>query len=172
MKPFTSLDFAGRTGSAPGAHRGFTLTEVLITMVVLGVLVAVALPSYQSSLRKSRRAEAFNALTSIQQASERHRSNNPTFTNNLTASPSASIPGLGQPGTRTVSGYYDLAVTVVDATTYVATATAVAGTSQDNDANCKILSVRMQGGNVRYAGGAAAPDWSATNTDPQRCWAR
>jgi type IV pilus assembly protein PilE len=171
MKSFTSLDCTGRAGPAPGAQRGFTLTEVLITMVVLGVLMAVALPSYQSSLRKGRRAEAFNALTSIQQASERHRSVNPTFTANLTAAPSASIPGLGQPGTRTAGGYYDLAVTVVDAATYVATATAVAGSSQANDGDCSVLAVRMQGGNIRYGAGASI-DWSAANTDPQRCWAR
>ncbi|MBL8348569.1 MAG: prepilin-type N-terminal cleavage/methylation domain-containing protein [Rubrivivax sp.] len=171
MKPLTSMDSASRVAPVTGACRGFTLTEVLITMVVLGVLVAVALPTYQSSLRKGRRAEAFNALTSIQQASERHRSLYPTFTSNLTAAPSASIPGLGQPGTRTTGGYYDLAVSVVDATTYVATATAVTGTSQANDGSCSVLAVRMQGGNVRYGAGTII-DWSAANTDPQRCWAR
>lgn len=153
------------------SQRGFTTIELLIALVILGVLMAVALPSYQSSLRKSRRAEAFNALTSIQQASERHRSVNPTFTSNLTAAPSASIPGLGQPGTRTSSGYYDLAVNVVNATTYVATATAVTGTSQANDGSCSVLAVRMEGGNVRYGAGSSI-DWSSANTDPQRCWAR
>jgi len=154
--------------------RGFTTIELLITLVVLGVLMAVAFPSYQSSLRKSRRVEAFNALTSIQQASERHRSANPTFTANLTALPSASIPGLGQPNTRTSSGYYDLAVNVISATTYVASAEAVTGTSQDKDSDCRALAVRMQGGNVRYGAGAslASIDWSGTNTDPKRCWAR
>jgi len=147
--------------------RGFTTIELLITLVVLGVLMAVAFPSYQSSLRKSRRVEAFNALTSIQQAQERHRSSNTTFTTNLTAAPSASIPGLGQPATRTSSGYYDLAVTVVDTTTYVATATAVAGTSQANDTNCTVLAVRMEGAQVRYGAGAT-PNYA----DPNRCWAR
>lgn len=152
-----------------GHGRGFTTIELLIALVVLGVLMAVALPNYQDSLRKSRRAEAFNALTSIQQASERHRSSNATFTNNLTASAPA---GLGQAATRTTGGYYDLAVTVVNATTYVATATAVTGTSQANDSGCQILAVRMEGGNIRYGAGATAPDWSAANTDPLRCWAR
>lgn len=151
--------------------RGFTTIELLIAIVILGVLVAVALPSYQSSLRKSRRVEAFNALTSIQQGQERHRSINPTFTTNLTAAPSASIPGLGLPGTRTSGGYYDLAVNVVDATTYVATATAVAGTSQAADGSCSVLAVRMQGGNVRYGAGSAI-NWADANTDPLRCWAR
>lgn len=161
---------SGRRAGAR-AGRGFTIIELLIAVVILTVLLAVALPSYQSSMRKSRRTEAFNALSSIQQAQERHRSNNPAFTNNLTAAPSASIPGLGQPGTRTSGGYYDLSVTVVDSTTYVATATAVAGSSQAADGDCSVLAVRMQGGNVRYGSGASL-NWADANTDPQRCWAR
>jgi type IV pilus assembly protein PilE len=168
MKQVTS---SAAPGSTTRRGRGFTTIELLIAIVILGVLLAIALPSYQSSLRKSRRTEAFNALTSIQQGQERHRSINPTFTTNLTAAPSASIPGLGLPGTRTTGGYYDLSVTVVDATTYVATATAVAGTSQAADGNCSVLAVRMQGGNVRYGAGATI-NWADANTDPQRCWAR
>lgn len=154
----------------PG-RRGFTTIELLIAIVVLGVLMAIALPNYQSSLRKSRRAEAFNALTNIQQAQERHRSTNAAFTALLTAATTASPPGLGQPATRTSNGYYDLSIASADATTYVATATAVAGTSQVNDGDCAVLAVRMQGGNIRYGAGATI-DWTGTNTDPQRCWAR
>lgn len=168
MMQITALPSAGRP--SPGG-RGFTTIELLIALVVLGLLMAIALPSYQSSLRKSRRVEAFNALTSIQQGQERHRSINPGFTTNLTAAPSASIPGLGLPGTRTSGGYYDLSVTVDDATTYVATATAVAGTSQASDGTCSVLAVRMQGGNVRYGSGATI-NWADANTDTQRCWAR
>lgn len=168
MKPFTSLESTGRTGPAPGARHGFTLTEVLITMVVIGVLLAVAVPSYQSSIRKSRRAEAVTALTKIQQAQERHRSTNPTFISNITA---AAPTGLGQPGTRTASGYYDLAISGNTASAYVATATAVPGTSQANDADCAVLAVQVNGGNIKYGAGTSI-DWTAANPDPNRCWAR
>jgi type IV pilus assembly protein PilE len=155
----------------PAYGRGFTVIEVLITLAILGVILAVALPSYQASLRKGRRVEAFTALSNIQQAQERHRSTNPSFTTLLTEATTATPPGLGQPGTRTVGGYYDLALSSVNATTYVATATAVAGTSQTNDGDCAVLAVRMQGGNIRYGAGASI-DWTSANTDPLRCWAR
>lgn len=168
MKQVTPMGYTGRGGPARAAGRGFTITEVLITMVVIGVLIAVAFPSYQSSIRKGRRAEAITALTNIQQAQERHRSTNASFIADITAAPPA---GLGQPATRTSSGYYDLAVSGNTATAYVATATAVTGTSQANDGTCAVLAVRMQGGNIRYGAGASI-DWSAANTDPQRCWAR
>ena len=156
---------------APGGRRGFTTIELLIAMVVLGILMAVALPTYQSSLRKGRRSEAITALTNIQQAQERHRSTNAAFTTLITAAPTATPPGLGLPATVTPSGLYNLAVTSADATTYVATATAVSGTSQAKDTNCTVMAVRMAGGNLRFGAGASI-DWSAANTDPNRCWAR
>jgi type IV pilus assembly protein PilE len=155
-------------------QHGFTIAELMIVMVVLAIIAAVAIPSYQSSLRKGRRVEAMTALSNIQQAQERHRSVRPAYTDLLTASPAASIPGLGQPGTRTNGGYYDLSVTIdggTASTVYIATATAVAGTSQASDAPCTVLAVRMAGGNVRYGAGTTI-DWNAANTDPQRCWAR
>jgi type IV pilus assembly protein PilE len=147
-----------------------TVIEVLVTMAVLAVIVAIAIPSYQTQQRKSRRSEAFTALSQIQQAQERHRSTRDSFTSNITAAPSASVPGLGQP-TTTSSGYYTLSIASAAATGYVATAAAVAGTSQANDGPCATLAVWMSGGNVRYGAGSTI-DWTSTNTDPQRCWAR
>ena len=154
-----------------GARRGFTTIELLIALVILGVLLAIALPNFQSSIRKGRRSEAFSALSVVQQAQERHRSTNAAFTTLLTAAPTATPPGLGLPATRTPTGYYDLAVSSANATTYVATATAVSGTSQANDGDCAVLAVRIEGGNIRYGSGTSI-DWTGTNTDPQRCWAR
>lgn len=154
-----------------GVRRGFTTIELMIALVILAVVLSLAFPNFQSSMRKSRRTEAFSALSAVQQAQERHRSTNATFTTLLTAAPTATPPGLGLPATRTPTGYYDLAVSSANATTYVATATAVTGTSQANDGDCAVLAVRMEGGNVRYGSGASI-DWSGTNTDPQRCWAR
>lgn len=167
MKQVTSAAIA----CGEPSRRGFTTIELLIALVILAVLVAVALPSFQGQMRKSRRTEAFSALANIQQAQERHRSTNASFTTSLTAAPTASPPGLGQPATRTPKGYYDLAVASADATSYVATATAVTGTSQANDAGCTVLAVRMAGGNLRFGAGTTI-DWTAADVDPGRCWAR
>lgn len=51
-----------RPGPGPLQQRGFTLIEVMIAVVIVAILVAVALPAYQNSIRKSRRSEAFAAL--------------------------------------------------------------------------------------------------------------
>ncbi|MCW5633333.1 MAG: prepilin-type N-terminal cleavage/methylation domain-containing protein [Rubrivivax sp.] len=175
MKQFTR-GWMGRAAVAPGVAclRGFTTIELLIAIVVLGLLMAVALPSYQSSLRKSRRAEAITALSNIQQAQERHRSTRATFASDLTAAPTATPPGLGLPATVTPSGYYNLTIASPSATGYEARAAAVAGTSQANDGNCAVMAVRMAGGNLRYGAwpNVGSIDWTPANTDPNRCWAR
>lgn len=57
--------------------QGFTLIEVLVVVVIVAILAAVAIPSYQESLRKTRRADAKEALTRIAAAQERF-----FFTNN------------------------------------------------------------------------------------------
>ncbi len=163
-------------GHDPLPQRGFTLIEMMIAVVIVAILVAIALPVYQNSIRKSRRSEAFAALSNVQQMQERHRSTQPVYAASLTDARNAVPPGLGMAGVRTANGYYDLAVALVGAGDrgYVLSATAVAGTSQAQDGSCKVLAVRMQDGNLRQAGAAAAAgvDWALADPDPARCWAR
>ena len=163
-------------GHAPLPQRGFTLIEVMIAVVIVAILVAVALPAYQNSIRKSRRSEAFAALSNVQQMQERHRSSQPVYAASLTDARNAVPPGLGMAGVRTANGYYDLAVALIGAGErgYILSATAVAGTSQAKDGGCKVLAVRMQDGNLRQAGAAdaAGVDWAQADPDPARCWAR
>lgn len=139
---------------------GFTLIELMIAVLIVGVLVAVALPSFLDSIRKSRRSEAFTALTTVQQLQERYRANNAQYADtllklNLTA--------------PTPSGYYSVALTTPSATGYVATAEAVGGT-QVNDTQCRKLSVQVFDGAIKYAGCNNCANFNYAPTDP--CWTR
>jgi type IV pilus assembly protein PilE len=161
--------------SPAGRHRaqGFTLVELMITLVIIGVLASIAYPSYQDSVRKSRRAEAFTALSTLQQAQERWRSNNASYTTTLanTATAGTAPNGLGVAST-TSSGYYTVGVGSASATGYTATATANTGTSQASDGNCKVLGVQMASGTLKYGSGASSITWTDANPDAGKCWAR
>ena len=51
--------------------RGFTLIEIMIAIAIVALLTAIALPSYQEHVRKSRRAEGKSALLKTIQLQER-----------------------------------------------------------------------------------------------------
>jgi type IV pilus assembly protein PilE len=161
---------SGPVGNRRASLLGFTLVELLIALAVAGILVAIALPAFNDSIRKSRRAEAFAALNAVQLAQERWRANRPTYAANLTAAPTADPPGLGLPAT-TSGGRYAVALGNVGATTFTATATAVSGSSQADDGSCARLRMRVERANVVYGSAPLTGDtWDESATN--RCWAR
>lgn len=55
---------------------GFTLIEIMIAMVILGLLAAVAVPQYESYILKSRRTDAYSAMATAAKALERFYADN------------------------------------------------------------------------------------------------
>lgn len=149
--------------------RGFTLIELMMAVAVLGIIVAVALPSYNDSIRKSRRTDAFTALSNVQQAQERWRANNPAYCDQLTAAANATPAGLAQPST-TSNGHYTVSLESVSATGYALVATAISTSSQANDGSCARLRVRVAAGNILY--GSATMTGAFDESTTNRCWSR
>jgi len=59
---------------------GFTLIELLITVAIVGILSAVAIPTYGSYVLRTRLTDAFSGLAGVQPLAEQHWSNTNSYT--------------------------------------------------------------------------------------------
>ena len=134
---------------------GFTLIELMITVVIVGILAAIAYPSYRNWVYQANRADAQQALTSLANRQERYYLNfsPPTYVADL-----RSLGYSAQTNVTTGGSMYTIAVTAANASSYTLTATPRAGTSQVDDAKCTSLILNSTG--VK----------SATGSDPSSCW--
>jgi len=123
-------------------HAGFTLVELMVTVALLAVLVAIAMPVYTREIQKSRRTDARSAVLDLAGREERFFS----LANNYSQLPT----DLGYAGAfpqLVGSGYYTITVTVPDPAfvaaggigpSFVITATPVG--TQVNDTDCQSFS--------------------------------
>lgn len=58
---------------------GFTLIEVMIVVAIVGILAAIAIPSYTESVRRGARADARASILTVMQQQERFFTQNNTY---------------------------------------------------------------------------------------------
>ena len=142
-------------------QRGVTLIELLVVMIIVGILAAVALPTYRQYVMRSQRSDAKDALLALATQQEKYYLQCNTY---ATAIAAAVNCGAGELQGSAVSknGWYDLAIDAADATSYSVSATAKAGENQYQDGACRSFTVTDRG--VR----TALDDGGGDNTST--CW--
>jgi type IV pilus assembly protein PilE len=115
--------------------KGFTLIELMIVIAILGILAAIAIPSYQDSVRKAKRADAQGALMGLANAMERYFTINNTFLGAASGGGDTGAPTIFSTQVPVDGGtaYYNLTISAATASSYTLTATAIG--SQAGDGN-------------------------------------
>jgi type IV pilus assembly protein PilA len=80
---------------------GFTLIELLVVIIIIGILSAIALPSFLNQANRARQSEAVTYVGSVNRAQQAYRLENPTF--------SPDIPQLGL-GIQETTAFYEYEV--------------------------------------------------------------
>jgi len=127
---------------------GVTLVELLVVITIIGIITAVALPSYRAQALRANRIEAKVALQQATQVLEK------CFTRTRSYATCAAQVAIGDiPGKL-----YKITIlpAEISATAYIVRATANA--KQGDDSNCSVLTINQAGART-----PAAPD-------PNRCW--
>lgn len=84
----------------PQTYSGFTLIEVMIVLAIVGILSAIAYPSYQSHIVSTRRSTATGCLSEVAQQMERR------FTASLSYNSTTTLPIANC--TTDLTGFYAL----------------------------------------------------------------
>ncbi|HVS25029.1 MAG TPA: type IV pilin protein [Gammaproteobacteria bacterium] len=135
---------------------GFTLIEIVVTLSIIGLLAAIAYPSFMSSVRRGNHTDAQAAITRLTNNLERFFATNGTYTTDVTQLGFVLVAGVAY----SEKGHYSLTVAAGPSgigSSYVVTTTAKAGDMQAGDTGCTVLTLDSLG--VR------TPNPNATN-----CW--
>lgn len=137
--------------------KGWTLAELLISLALMSVLAALALPAYQQQQRQARRTDGQAALLQLQMEQARWRGTHESYADSLTA--------LGWASDRSPLGHYQITLSDATADGYSAQAVGLVGQAADRD--CSPLRLSWQGTATAIFGAGEHPD-----SDPARCWRR
>ncbi|MCW8908722.1 MAG: type IV pilin protein [Sedimenticola sp.] len=137
-----------------GASTGFTLIELMIVVAVIGILAAIAYPSYLEQVQKTRRSNCAGELVGLGNAMERFFTVNGTYVGATVGGAAGDI----YPAQCPIDGgtaYYNLSITAQTGSTFAIQATPTGAQAGDS---CGTLSYTNTGQKAA-TGGSLAECW-------------
>ena len=132
-------------------HQGFSLIELMIVVAIVGILGAIAIPSYSRYVVKSNRAAAEGFITSVASKQQQYMLDARAYAPNMATLgyTSSNIPSE-------VSNNYNVSITLVVGPPpgYVITATPT-GSQLSRDTQCGSVSINQAGTKTQSAGTVA-----------------
>lgn len=136
-------------------QNGFTLIELMITIAIVGILAAIAYPSYTQYIVKSNRAAAQGFMMTVASKQEQYMLDARTYAADMATLgfPASSIP-------TEVSKNYNITVDDITATppSYTVTATPI-GSQASRDTKCATLTLDQAGTKGESGSGTVADCW-------------
>ena len=129
-------------------EKGFSLMELMIVVAIVGILAAIAYPSYQNYVLRTGRADGQAKMMEIIQAQERFYSQNQTYTTNLGAGAGGLAYGVAaNAAVPSAEGRYTIQAAACANSTIarcvILTATRIGAQQQDNE--CGNLTLDSRG---------------------------
>lgn len=154
----------GKSGIQQSQHlklengqRGFSLIEIMISLIIISILTSFAIPMYTQHITKSRRTDAKIALMDLAARMERFYAENHTYANaTIGTNPTTDVLSMN----LSSQGFYQLSILNQTATTYTLQASPIPGSSQaQNDTACGNLRLNQLGQRQITGTGDATECW-------------